>query len=99
MTNKAIGNVVANVIATPVGLCTYKVAVDLVANMLPAPVGIPVKIAYKVGTVGVGIIADQAIAKTVCAVVNTIVDASEEAEKLKETQKNVKELKQKEVGA
>lgn len=99
MTNKAIGNVVANLITAPVGLCTCKVAMDVVTQLLPAPVSVPVKIAYKVGTVGVGILANQAIAKTVSEAVNEVCDAVDNVEEAKKEAQQQTKKHLKEVGA
>lgn len=78
MKNKEIGKAVASIISAPVGLCTCKVAMDIAANILPAPVGTPLKIAYKVGTIGIGILGDYAISKCVENTIDDVCDAMEE---------------------
>lgn len=56
--NKTVARV-GTAITIPMSLCTGKVLMDVTTKLLPKHVGIPVKIAYKVGTVGVALIADS----------------------------------------
>lgn len=56
---------VGTAITVPVSLCTGKVLMDVTSKLLPKHVGIPMKIAYKVGTVGLTIIADSLVRNAV----------------------------------
>lgn len=56
---------VGTAITIPVSLCTGKVLMDVTSKLLPKHVGIPLKIAYKVGTVGLTLIADSLVRNAV----------------------------------
>lgn len=56
---------VGTAITIPVSLCTGKVLMDVTTKLLPKHVGIPMKIAYKVGTVGLTLIADSLVRNAV----------------------------------
>lgn len=64
MMNKTAANI-GTAITVPVSLCTGKVLMDVTSKLLPKHVGIPMKIAYKVGTVGLTIIADSLVRNAV----------------------------------
>lgn len=98
MKNKT-GKAVAGIIAAPVGLCTCKVAMDIATNLLPPAVGTPLKIAYKVGTFGIGMLGDYAITKIVSDAVDEVCDAVEEVEEAKKEAQQQTKKHLKEVGA
>ena len=76
-------------VATPVGLCAGKVAMDVVERILPRRVRIPVKIVRYVGTAAVGLVAEATVSRAVDDLVET---ASAASETIKETRKIQKRL-------
>lgn len=77
-------------IGTPIGLCAGKVAMDVVEQVLPAEVRIPMKIVRYVGTAAIGLVANNMIARSV----DDLVDS---AETVNETLKAAKQLNNQQV--
>lgn len=63
---------IGSTITIPMSLCTGKVLMDVTTKLLPKHVSMPVKIAYKVGTVGLTVIADNLMKN---AIEDTLVSA------------------------
>lgn len=63
---------IGSAITIPMSLCTGKVLMDVTTKLLPKHVSMPVKIAYKVGTVGLTVITDNLMKN---AIEDTLVSA------------------------
>lgn len=79
----------ANIVSVPMGMCAYKTAADITMKLVPRRVSTPIKIAYKVGSVGIGMIADHLVVDTMETLATTV-EAATELRKLKKESKKGK---------
>lgn len=88
----------AQLAAVPLGMCAYKTAADIALKLVPRRVSTPIKIAYKVGSVGIGMIADHLVASSLTSAVDGV-EAVMEARELKKESKKANVVNIKEEGA
>lgn len=88
----------AQIAAVPLGLCASKAAMDITMKLVPRRVSVPLKIAYKVGSVGIGMITDHLVASSLDAAMDGV-EVVMEARELKKESKKGKVVNIKEEGA